>query len=224
MCGRYTLTTAPEELWQRFGLKGKASKLEPRYNIAPSQQVPVITEQHQGRQFQLMRWGLVPGWSDSPSVGYKLINARSETVHEKPSFRKAFRYRRCLVLADGFFEWRKSEDGKVRTPFYFQHKDGSPFAMAGLWELWRPQDEEEILSFTVLTRPACAPVTEVHQRMPVILNPEHEAAWLDPTLTHASDIQALIHGDHEILHSREVSSVVNSPKNDSPECIVAIEH
>ena len=177
MCGRYTLKAPREAIAEAFDL-ADVPQLLPRYNIAPTQAVPVVRlDRASGeREIALLQWGLIPSWADDPAIGNRLINARAETVAEKPAFRTAFKKRRCLVVADGFYEWKR-ENGK--TPYYFRLKDSSPFAFAGLWERWE-KGEEPVESCTLLTCEANGVVAPVHGRMPVILKPEDYARWLDP--------------------------------------------
>src|SRR5262245_35107324 len=175
MCGRFTLATSRAQLADLFRLAG-GPELPLRYNIAPTQPVPVVRAAGDGRALALARWGLIPRWATDPAIGNRLINARSETVAEKPSFRDAFRKRRCLIPATGFYEWAKTAGGK--QPYHFRLLDGRPFAFAGLWERW-DRGGEPVESCTILTTAANAVVRPVHERMPVILPAEAFAAWLD---------------------------------------------
>ena len=192
MCGRFTLSQSAEAIASVFQLN-QVPTLEPRYNIAPTQPVATVlqTSAHE-RQFQLLRWGLIPAWAKDATMGSRLINARAETVAEKPSFRSAFRHRRCLVIADGFYEWRR-QDGK-KQPFYFRMKNQQPFAFAGLWEHWQDPKGEAIDSCTILTTEANELLQQIHERMPVILNPKDYDLWLDPTVT-AATATLFIYGD-----------------------------
>ncbi|HVC92825.1 MAG TPA: SOS response-associated peptidase, partial [Pirellulales bacterium] len=175
MCGRFTLRTPASQVAEAFGVLPFAD-LQPRYNIAPSQPVGVVRlSKNDGRELDFVKWGLVPSWADDPAIGYKMINARSDTVATKPSFRKAFKVRRCLVVADGFYEWQKT-DGK-KQPHYIRLKDDRPFAFAGLWEHWG-RDGAEFDSCTIITTDANAEVAPIHGRMPAVL----EAGALDPWL------------------------------------------
>lgn len=216
MCGRYTLTTPLDELLSIFDVPEVGFRHEPRYNIAPTQNAPVLARDAEGTRMGLLRWGLIPFWADDPGIGKRLINARSETASEKPAFRSAFRSRRCLVLADGFYEWRKEGDGKV--PYWIHRPDRAPFTMAGLWERWEPDEGEPIHSFAILTRDAVPGLKELHARMPAILGPERRAGWLDRNADPAS-VDALLAPPEEPLAYHPVSRVVNSPANDRPECI-----
>lgn len=213
MCGRYTLAAEREAIASRFCLARLPLNLQPRYNIAPSQDALVIVPERGGRAGVLMRWGLVPSWSKNPPPG-GLINARAETAAEKPAFRHALRHRRCLVPADGFFEWRR--DGRHRTPFYFRLKIGAPFAFAGLWE----PGPDGLPGFAILTTAANDLVRPLHDRMPVILDQEAEAAWVDPLCTDPMALLPLLRpAQAETMEAFEVSTLVNSPKNDVPACI-----
>lgn len=177
MCGRFTLTLDPVELRQAFDLGEMPEEWIPRYNVAPTQPVAVVTNE-QTRAVDFMRWGLVPSWAKDISIGSKLINARGETLMEKPSFRNAFNRRRCLILADGFYEWRKQEKKGTAVPYYFHLKDRRPFAFAGLWEFWRSPEGDGLKSCTIITTEANACVAPVHNRMPVILNTQTAWDWL----------------------------------------------
>ncbi|MFH1724017.1 MAG: SOS response-associated peptidase, partial [Elusimicrobiota bacterium] len=166
MCGRYTQTADIKTLQRRFGFRAEGAAFAPRYNIAPGQTAPLVVRD-EARRLALMRWGLVPSWAKDPAIGHRMINARSETIAEKPAFRKPFEKRRCLVVADGFYEWRRA--GRAKVPVRFVRKDGAPFAFAGLWDRWRVPGETPLDTFTVLTTSANSLVAEVHARMPVIL-------------------------------------------------------
>ena len=168
MCGRYTLKTPANVLAEQFQIDEYPSSMNASYNIAPTQEVAAVIEGEGKRKLEMLHWGLTPSWADDPRMGNKIINARAETVAEKPSFRKAFRNHRCLVLADGFYEWHKTGNGK--QPYYIRMEDGSPFAFAGLWESW--QNGTEIRSATIITTDANDVVGPIHNRMPVILHPE----------------------------------------------------
>ncbi|WP_299485360.1 SOS response-associated peptidase [Acaryochloris sp. IP29b_bin.137] len=214
MCGRFAFLASSEEIATAFGLQN-VPDFPPRYNIAPSQPVAVIRQlQHQPREFRLMQWGLIPSWAKDPSIGYKLINARCETAHEKPAFRSALKYRRCLIPASGFYEWQKI-DKSTKQPYYFSRAQAKPFALAGLWESWN-----EIETCTILTTQPNAVVAPVHQRMPVILDPEDYSTWLDfdiqspKQLFHLFDSERIQH-----LRATPVSKLVNNAKVDRPECI-----
>ena len=227
MCGRYSLFTPPDELETRFGAEF-AFEFEPRYNATPSQLLPVVTDESPGR-IQRLEWGLVPRWADDNSDRY--INARAETVAEKPAFADAYENRRCLVPADGFYEWTDAGDGK--RPYRVAFEDDRPFAMAGLWERWTPATEQAGLgdfgdgssagnpnpveTFTVVTTEPNEVVEPLHHRMAVILDPEAEAAWL------ARETVPLEPAPAEELRSYPVSTAVNDPSNDAPELVRDVE-
>jgi putative SOS response-associated peptidase YedK len=222
MCGRFTLSAQPALIAEVFGLTN-VPDLAPRYNIAPTQRAAVVRQPtaDEPRQLDMLRWGLVPAWADDPAIGNRLINARSETVGEKPAFRSAFRHRRCLVPADGFFEWAKSAGGK--QPYHFHRADGAPFALAGLWERRQRGDEPALETFTILTTAANSVVRPLHDRMPVILQPGDYEAWLDPELDEAAHLTHLLSAAPEdFLVVNPVSPVVNSAGHDGPDCVAAV--
>ena len=169
MCGRYTLKTPVEKLAEEFGFDDSSVELPPNYNVAPTQGVAAVLEEDGRRRLEVLRWGLIPPWADDPQIGSRMINARAETAPEKPSFRRAFRERRCLIPADGFYEWKRMNGGK--QPYYIHMKEGRPFAFAGLWESWKEAGGPEIRSCTILTTKPNALAGEIHDRMPVILPP-----------------------------------------------------
>ena len=217
MCGRYTLTSPIEVLVEEFGLSGLLPELRPSYNVAPGQGVAAVLDEGDGRRLELLKWGLVPSWAKDPAIGNRMINARSETAAEKPSFKRAMKQRRCLIVADGFYEWRKT--GGVKQPYHAKMQDGKPFAFAGLWEDWE-RDGEAIRSCTILTTEANGLMREVHERMPVILPPESYATWLDPeTRDPAPLLPLLIPYPSGAMETYPVSHAVNSPSNDGPVCV-----
>ncbi len=220
MCGRFTLTSNMDDLQGRFGFEARDLVYRPSYNIAPTQLVLAVTNDGQ-RRAEFMRWGLVPFWAKDIKIGYRMINAVGETAATKPAFRAAFKKRRCLILADGFFEWRK--DGKEKIPTYIFLKSREPFAFAGLWETWKSPEGETVKSCTIVTTKPNEFMEPIHNRMPVILSGETEALWLDPMTEEAEALQPLIQGaPAELMESCIVSSLVNSPKNNTPECVVPI--
>ncbi len=219
MCGRYTLSVPAGALAEEFGLTGPLPEVPSRYNIAPTQEVAAVLA-NGGRHLEMLRWGLIPPWADDPGIGSRMINARSETAAEKPSFRSAFKRRRCLIPADGFYEWQRTGNGK--QPYYIHMKDGSSFAFAGLWESWG-KGVEEIRTCTILTTEANELVGEVHQRMPVIVAPENYEIWLDPDLHDANRLTPLpTPYPSEALEAYPVSRFVNSPSNDGERCVESI--
>lgn len=218
MCGRYTIKTPLQVIADLFEVE-RSHALLPRYNVAPTQDVPVVFLQEHRRDLTMMRWGLVPYWAKDPKIGASLINARAESVSQKPAFRDAFKRRRCLIVADGFFEWRKTESGK--QPYWIHLKDEEPFAFAGLWEHWRGE-QGEITSCTIVTTNANDFVAELHDRMPVILPREGYAPWLDPSSS-SQELQALLKPyDSAQMGAHAVSNVVNFAKNDDPSCITPL--
>ena len=216
MCGRYTLSSPSDLLRDLFELE-EAVELGDRYNIAPSQEAAVGTDDGDGPRLTLMRWGLVPFWAKDPGIGHRMINARSETVREKPSFRTAFRRRRCLVAATGFYEWQKT-DGR-KQPWFFGLEGGGPFAMAGLWDRWDKGDTP-LESFTILTTEPNELVAQAHHRMPVILERGSYGAWLDTSLEDTDQLVPLLAPFNAgEMKGYPVSTFVNSPANDSPLCV-----
>lgn len=227
MCGRFTLSNSSEAIAAAFQLN-KVPQLQPRYNIAPTQLVLALLSMSEDsdaigknsvlHQFHQLRWGLIPSWAKNSTMGARLINARAETVTEKPSFRSAFRHRRCLVIADGFYEWQR-QDGK-KQPFYFRLQNGQPFAFAGLWERWKSSDREEIQSCTILTTEANNLLRPIHDRMPVILDSKDYDLWLDPAVQNTEPLQQLLRPyQSEAMTTYAVSTKVNNPANNTPECI-----
>jgi putative SOS response-associated peptidase YedK len=217
MCGRFSLTTDEAILNERFRLAGGIEPYVARYNCAPTQKLAVITNEEPGR-LSFFRWGLIPFWAKDEKIGNKMINARAESIEEKPSYKNAFRQRRCLVLADGFYEW-KTKNGK--TPYRITMKDYQPFAMAGIWETWKNPEGKMIHSFSIITTSANELMKSIHERMPVILPPEFEETWLksdDPR-----EIRGLLQPyESEKMQAWEVSKLVNSPRNDNPALILPI--
>lgn len=218
MCGRFAQTQSGEAIAQAFQLSVMPA-VTPRYNITPSQSVSVVTQSRGAgdRQHHAKQWGLIPGWSKEASIGHKLINARAETVAEKPAFRSAFQKRRCLIVADGFYEWQKPS-GQAKQPYLIQLKSGSLFAFAGLWERWRsPATKEPVFSCTILTTAANATVSFIHHRMPVILSPDDYDCWLDPTHYNRGELEALLTPyDAERMAAIAISTRVNNPSHDDP--------
>ncbi|BEH09837.1 SOS response-associated peptidase [Geobacter sulfurreducens subsp. ethanolicus] len=189
MCGRFTLQISSEMLAEIFGLI-EIPTFPARYNIAPTQQIAIVRSyaNHQNR-LDFVRWGLIPSWAKDKSVGNHMINARAETVHEKPAFRHAIRYRRCLIPSSAFYEWRK--EGERRIPLYIRLKDGSPMVFAGLWETWKSPEGENLESCAILTTTANKLIEPIHDRMPVILHPQEYDHWLDRDMTDPTRLQSL---------------------------------
>jgi putative SOS response-associated peptidase YedK len=219
MCGRFTLTVDAETLEEAYQIEDMSGDWSPRYNIAPTQSVAVLVSS-QKRQLEWMRWGLVPSWAKDISVGNQMINARSETLVEKPSFRKAFQKGRCLILADGFFEWAKEE--KYKVPYYFSLTGRQPFAFAGLSENWRDSQGNSLKSCSIITCQANTLVGQFHDRMPVILTGESLWAWLDDGKTEM-ELKAMLQPFRpELMKSTRVSTLVNNPALDVPECVIPV--
>lgn len=219
MCGRYMLTTPVDALRQLF-MFAERPNLQPRYNVAPTQDVPIVrrTREGTGRELILVRWGLVPYWADDPKIGNRMINARCESVARAPAFREAYRRRRCLVPADGFFEWQK--EGRTRQPLLVRRRDRAPFAFAGLWERW-PQPAGGVLrSCTIITCPPNELVAPVHDRMPVILDAADFERWLEPEVVDGRTLLRPCPADW--LEAFPVNPRVNSPANDDPDCIAPL--
>lgn len=223
MCGRFTLQISPEMLAEIFSLI-EVPTFPARYNIAPTQQIAIIREDinHRNR-LNFVYWGLIPGWAKDKSVGNHMINARAETVHEKPAFRHAIRYRRCLIPASAFYEWRK--EGGRKIPLSIHLKDGSPMVFVGLWETWKSPEGVNLESCTILTTTANKLIEPIHERMPVILHPEDYDHWLDRDMTDPTKLRNLYQPyPSDKMESFEVSTAVNNPRNDSPDLILPIHH
>lgn len=221
MCGRFTLKTPVPILAKFFGL-AEMPDLPPRYNVAPTQPVATVLVLTGDRQFRLMRWGLVPSWAKDLSIGSRMINARAETAAEKPSFRTALRERRCIVMADGFYEWQHKV--QPRQPFHIVNRDKSPFGFAGLWDRWQPPDGgEPVESCTIITTAANEVVGALHDRMPVILDPRDYDLWLDPSIHEPERLLPLLKQfPAEKMASYPVSTLVDSPANESSACLEPI--
>jgi putative SOS response-associated peptidase YedK len=222
MCGRFTLNQPAEALAHIFHVQ-QVLDLAAKYNIAPTQMVATVLHKigNDKREFQQLRWGLIPSWAKDLGIGAKLINARAETAAEKPSFRSAFKHRRCLVLADGFYEWQRQQGKK--QPFYFRLQDGQPFAFAGLWETWQSSSNEEITSCTILTTAANELLQPIHDRMPVILEQQDYDLWLNPQVQTPQLLQQLLRPyPAPAMTAYPVSTLVNNPRHNSPECVMPI--
>lgn len=219
MCGRFSLASDLEDLQELLPGVTLPETLLPRYNIAPTQEVAVVAN-HADRKLEFFRWGLIPSWAKDPQIGAQMINARAESLAQKPAFRIAYRRRRCLVLADGFYEWRREEGTSRKTPLYIRLRSGKPFAFAGLWEVWQPADEAPILSCTIITTVPNALIEPIHNRMPVILAPEAYAHWLAPEERTPAELEGWLRPyPAEEMEAYAVSTLVNNPRVDSPACI-----
>lgn len=222
MCGRFTLTTPAGRLAEQFELTGDLPDLTPSYNIAPTQKIAAVAENSEGeRRLGRLQWGLVPRWSKDPEIGSKMINARAETVAEKNSFKSAFKKRRCLIPADGFYEWARTETGSgPKQPYYIRLETGTPYAFAGLWETWESEDGRKIHSTTIITTEANELVGEIHHRMPVLLAPESYVTWLDTSIQEPEELMPLLASyPSEQMEAYPVSTHVNKPANDDPDCV-----
>ena len=222
MCGRFALISDTEQLVMQFGIApatvAQMPPSVPRYNVAPTQPVTAVRLDTQGqRELTFFRWGLIPSWSKDIEIGSRLINARSETVTEKPSFRTAFKRRRCIIPADGFYEWQKLNGGK--QPQYIHAVDGRPLALAGLWELWQDPEGSMLQTCTILTTTPNELMAPIHNRMPVIVEPEDFDMWLDPGANPEDGLHLCRPYPAEKMAVYPVSSVVNNPNNDVPECV-----
>ena len=217
MCGRFTLTADMNDLQSAFPWVEIPPEMQPRFNIAPSQPVGVIPNDGKNK-FDYFVWGLIPSWAKDPAIGNRMINARAETLDQKPSFRSAFQRRRCLILADGFYEWRK-DNGK--TPYYIHLESKKPFAFAGLWDTWHSKDGSEIRSCTIITTSPNELMATIHNRMPVILPVEAYPIWIDPQNQNTEQLTEML-GPYPAMQmvAYPVSKTVNNPKIDLPACIL----
>ncbi|MFO1426627.1 MAG: SOS response-associated peptidase [Steroidobacteraceae bacterium] len=223
MCGRFAFFSAHEAVLRLFDLPPGTPAIEPRWNIAPTQYVPVVRTDHEGaRRLAMLYWGLVPHWAKEKAIGARMINARAETLAEKPSFRTAYRRRRCLVIASGYYEWQALPAGK--QPWFIRRAGGEPFAMAGLWESWIEKEGEPPLeSCAIVTTEAAGRLAQLHHRVPVILPPEACAPWLDPRLTDTAPLAPLLVAPAEgVMEPVPVSRRVNNARNEGPELVEPI--
>jgi putative SOS response-associated peptidase YedK len=219
MCGRYSLAvTDPSTVRARFAI-GESLEIRPRYNVAPTDEVLAVTTDREGHpRGEMLRWGLIPSWAKSPNVAQKMINARVETAAQRPAFRRSFERFRCLIPADGFYEW-KTMPGAPKQPFRITRSDGALFAFAGLWSVWHGEDGRQLRTCTILTTRANDALAPLHDRMPVILSPEEETEWLD-TATPALRLDQILMGlPAEAMALTEVSPAINDVRCDRPECL-----
>jgi putative SOS response-associated peptidase YedK len=238
MCGRYSITSPPEAIQRVFQVP-ELPNLPARYNVAPTQDVPVVRvggdgegpEADGGRHLVQLRWGLVPFWADDPSIGARMINARAESVAEKPAFRAAFRRRRCLVVADGFYEWKAppkddaARKGQRKQPYRIQLKSGAPFGFAGLWERWSdPADQSVLETCTILTTEANDDLKDIHPRMPVMLSPDAFDHWLDPEADLETVQGLLAPYPNDALTAYPISTRVNAVRNDDPSILEPLDY
>jgi putative SOS response-associated peptidase YedK len=223
MCGRFTYTYTAEEIDSWIKLRETSLKLSKRYNVSTTQNAPVIRVDSEGQKtLELLRWGLIPSWAKEEKIGNSLINARSETIAEKPSFRSAFKSRRCLVPISGFFEWKKLSDGKSKQPYLIFSSEKRPIFIAGLFEHWKSPEGKAVDTFTMVTTTPNSLVAQFHDRMPVILDIEKCETWLNPKASPATLTELFEPCPSDTLSMYEVSTIVNSPKNDVPECVQEI--
>lgn len=221
MCGRFALFSHLSQIREAFNIQEVRSEFEPSYNIAPTQDIAVVVQREAGNSLEKMRWGLVPFWAKDPSIGSKMINARAETLSQKPSFKRPLKSQRCLVVADGFFEWTKINGSKV--PMFIRPKSQRPFGFAGLYDLWQSPQGETITSCTIVTTQANDFLEPIHSRMPLILPKPEQGIWLDPTTPDIDEwLAALAPYPSDELEAYEVSRRVNSPQNNSIECVQPI--
>lgn len=220
MCGRFTLTVNPAELQDAFTNFTFPTQFAPRYNIAPSQPILAIpNDGHNAADFFI--WGLIPSWAKDPNIANRLINARGETLAEKPSFRGSYKYKRCLIMADGFYEWKKQPRTDTKTPYFIHMKSRQPFAFAGLWDEWNSPDGSLVRSCTIVTIKPNELIAPIHNRMPVMLNSADYPQWLDTTPRTPDSLQTLLRPyPADEMTSHPVSTLVNNPKNDRAECVV----
>ena len=223
MCGRFTLTVDADSIQTYFPwLDDVPNQIVPRYNIAPTQPIAAIPNDKPNKVDHFL-WGLIPFWAKDPSIASRMINARGETLAEKASFKNAYKRRRCLILADGFYEWAKVSGQSAKQPYYFRLEDGTPFAFAGLWEEWQSPEGSQIKSATIITTEPNPLLAKVHNRMPVILHPKDYKLWLSPKETPAKDLQHLLTAyPAEEMVAIPVSTRVNSPANEGPENIIPV--
>jgi putative SOS response-associated peptidase YedK len=223
MCGRFTLTVNPAELQETFVNYTFPATFAPRFNIAPTQPILAIPNDDRN-EATFFVWGLIPMWAKDPSIGSRLINARAETLEEKPAFRGSLKHKRCLILADGFFEWRTSPGGKAKIPYFIHMNDRRPFAFAGLWDSWNSPDGSQVKTATIITTEPNDLMTLIHNRMPAILHPRDHAKWLDPSPQTPDDLKPLIKPyPAEEMSAYPVSTLVNKPENDRPDLVVPVK-
>jgi putative SOS response-associated peptidase YedK len=217
MCGRFSRKATLQAIIDEFEIEDVTGTIEPSYNVAPGQDVAVILKD-ENRKLGLLKWGLIPSWAKDPAIGNRMINARAESVAEKPSFKHPIRRKRCLIVADGFYEWRK--EGKQKVPMYIFLKDQKPFVFAGLWDTWTAPDGKKVATCTIITTEPNTFMERIHNRMPVILPKHHIDTWLDRSIDNEQEVLPLLKPYPEKeMDAYEVSRFVNSPKNNSPECI-----
>lgn len=219
MCGRFALSAPVDTIRRHFNIREEVD-LPPRYNVAPGQQVAVVRFGNSGNELVTLKWGLVPFWAKDTKIAYKLINARAETMDEKPSFRNSFKKYRCLIPADGFYEWREIPGRKIKQPYFIRMEEGGLFGLAGLWSTWEDKSSGEVIeSCTIITTEPNTLLGEIHSRMPVILSPGQYESWLSPSADPKTLKKMCKPFAAKAMTLHPVSSLCNSPKNDTPECI-----
>ncbi|WP_138417963.1 SOS response-associated peptidase [Aquibacillus sediminis] len=217
MCGRFTIDASEKEILDEYDLQGPIHDFQPRYNVAPGQPVLAVIHDGQKKRAGFLKWGLVPSWANDPKIGYKMINARSESAHQKPSFKRLLARKRCLIIADSFYEWQKTEEGK--QPKRISLENRKLFTFAGLWDKW-DQDDEAMYTCTILTREANDFMQPIHHREPVILPKDKEDDWIEPIVHDPQDMHQFVMSlPDQPLHAYDVSTIVNSAKNESEACI-----
>ena len=222
MCGRFTLTVDPSQLQEAFENFSFTKKFMPRFNISPTQPVLAIPNDAKNKA-DFFLWGLIPSWSKDPTIANKLINARGETIAEKPSFRGGFKYKRCLIPVDGFYEWKANRGEKTKMPYFIHMQDRNPFAFAGLWDEWHSPDGDSIRTCTIITTEPNQLMSSLHNRMPVILDSKDYDKWLDPTPQSPENLLHLIKPfPADKMSAYPVSTLVNKPSNDVAECVVPV--
>ena len=223
MCGRFTLTANPADLQEAFENYTFPAKFAPRFNIAPTQPILAIPNDDRN-EADFFVWGLIPMWAKDPGIGSRLINARAETLAEKPSFRGSLKHKRCLILADGFYEWKTGPSGKTKTPYFIHMHDRKPFAFAGLWDSWNSPDGSHVKTCAIITTEPNELMTLIHNRMPAILHPRDYARWLDASPQSPEILKPLIKPyPADKMSAYPVSTLVNKPENDIPELVVPIK-
>jgi putative SOS response-associated peptidase YedK len=223
MCGRFTLTVNPAELQETFANYTFPAQFAPRFNIAPTQPILAIPNDERN-EADFFIWGLIPMWAKDPSIGSRLINARAETIAEKPTFRSSLKYKRCLILADGFYEWKAGPGGKTKIPYFIHMNDRKPFAFAGLWDSWNSPDGSQVKTCTIITTEPNDLMALIHNRMPAILHPRDYAKWLDTSPQTPDMLKPLIKPyPAEMMNAYPVSTLVNKPENDTSELVVPVK-
>ena len=226
MCGRFVSASPPDQIASYFDAAPPEALLEPSYNVCPTNDVYAVLVDGGVRRLTALHWGLVPFWAKDPKIGSRMINARAETVMEKSAFKGAFKKRRCIIPADGFFEWKVQEGSKKKQPMYIHRPDGEPYAFGGLWELRRPKDrpDEELRSCTIITGAPNERMAEIHERMPLILPPDRWADWLDPDLQDTDVIgQFLVPAPKSLIAFHPVSTEVNNVRNNGAELLAPVD-